>query len=319
MPGPIPLRLTTVSEKKTRTTVDTILVTPKILATWKSPPFQRPVTENEKVLALAEQMKADGGVWPGVVTLGRLGGETYLVDGQHRGRAFKLSGLEEGYVDVRILHVEDMAEMGEEFVRLNSQLVRMRPDDILRGLEHSVDALSKIRRACPFVGYDMIRRSEKSPVLSMSSVIRGWRSSSTEIPSPGGGVSAAMMARCLMEQDVRDLTDFLKDAMEAWGRDAEYLRLWGSLNMTMCMWIYRRMVLTQYSPATPRLSREQFKKCLMSLSADQKYLDWLVGRLLTERDRSPCYSRIRLMFLTRLQTDTGKRLKFPQPAWFSGA
>jgi hypothetical protein len=56
-----------------------------------------------------------------------------------------------------------MADMGEEFVNLNSQLVTMRPDDIRRGLEGTIEALPTIRRECPFVGYDMIVGSASSP------------------------------------------------------------------------------------------------------------------------------------------------------------
>ena len=51
-----------------------------------------------------------------------------------------------------------MAEMGDAFVALNSRLVNMRPDDILRGLEGSIPALQEIRASCPFVGYDQIRQ-----------------------------------------------------------------------------------------------------------------------------------------------------------------
>src|SRR5439155_2436385 len=39
---------------------------------------------NDKVRALAEQVKADGGVMPGIITLGVVDGVTYLIDGQHR-------------------------------------------------------------------------------------------------------------------------------------------------------------------------------------------------------------------------------------------
>src|SRR5215467_5546958 len=114
----------TESEKQTRTVVDTLLVTPSIVNAWLSPPFQRPVKQNEKVRALAQELKQNGGVWPGVITLGSLKGQIYIIDGQHRKESFLVSGIDEGYTDVRIHHVDTMAEMGEEFVKLNSQLVR---------------------------------------------------------------------------------------------------------------------------------------------------------------------------------------------------
>ena len=163
----VAIKPTTPFEKKTRTVVDTILVTPEKVRAWKHPLFQRQLRENRKVLALAEQLKTDGGVWPGIVTLGVFEGQTYLIDGQHRAHAFVMSGLAEGYTDVRIHYFNSIADMGDEFVKLNSQLVLLRPDDILRGLEASMPTLARIREQCPFIGYDFVRRSEKAPLVSM--------------------------------------------------------------------------------------------------------------------------------------------------------
>src|SRR5258708_38238368 len=89
------------AERATRTRVDTIVVTPSGVRAWHDPPFQRPLRINEKVRALAEAIKTNGGVLPGVVTIGTLLNRIYLLDGQHRREAFLISGLEEGFVDVR--------------------------------------------------------------------------------------------------------------------------------------------------------------------------------------------------------------------------
>ena len=83
------LKPKTSSEKMTRTVVDTILVTPTIVKQWKAPPFQRPVRENDKVRALAEKLKIDDGVWPGIVTLGVLAGETFLLGDRDRSPAYQ--------------------------------------------------------------------------------------------------------------------------------------------------------------------------------------------------------------------------------------
>lgn len=305
------------SEKRTKTVVDTVMVTPDILNKWLSPPFQRPIKENERVREVAEELKLDGGVFPGIITLGILSGETYLLDGQHRRLAFQLSGLKEGYTDVRMHYCENMAEMGEEFVRLNSQLVRMRPDDILRGLEGSNPALSYLRAQCPFIGYDMVRHGPNAPMVSMSALLRCWKGSDGEVPSTTGGTafSAARLGPSLSMEDSHKLADFMKLVFEAFGKDPEYNRLWGSLNIILCMWMYRNTVLSQFSKKTPKLSRDAFKKCLMSLSATGTYLDWLLGRQLGERDRSPAYSRLKSIFSKRLLEDTGKTVYLPQPAW----
>lgn len=317
--GPSSLKIvkgTTKPQRQTHTTVDTIIVTPESIQNWKNPPFQRPLRINDKVRALSEQIKVDGGVIPGVITIGVLERERYLLDGQHRREAFLMSGCQEGFLDVRVHHFESMADMGEEFVQLNSQLVRMRPDDMLRGLEGTSAGLTYIRQTCRFVGYDMIRRNEKSPLVSMSALLRCWFGASAEVPS-SSGMSAAARAQALTLDEAKVCCDFMLIAEKAWGRDPEYQRLWGALNLTLCMWLYRRMVITQYSPKTPKLTKDMFTKCLMSLSASSDYIEWLLGRQLSDRDRSPCYMRIKNIFVKRLEIETGKKSMMPSPSWAS--
>lgn len=308
-------KLKSVPQKATKTTVDTIEITPILIKGWKHPPFQRPLKENEKVRMLAEQIKVDG-VLPGVITLGILEGDTYIVDGQHRCHGYILSGLPSVYADVRTHYFDTFAEMGEEFVRLNSSLVKLRPDDILRGLEASLPTLQRLRKKCPFVGYDMIRRNEKAPILSMSMVLRQWYASFQESPSSAPISSTQIAQTSLTESEVDTLIAFLTICYDAWGRDMEYARLWASLNLGLCMWLFRRLVLGHdVSAVSTRLTHDQFRKCLMALSADSKYLDYLVGRKFNERDRSPAYQRIKARFAGRLYQETGKKPKLPNPPW----
>jgi hypothetical protein len=302
------------AKKQTRTTVDTLLFTPDQVKEWKNPPFQRPLRINDKVNHLAVTIKADGGVVPGVLTLGILNRETYLLDGQHRIQAFILSGCDEGAADVRKHFFDSMGEMGEEFVNLNSSLVNLRPDDIMRGLEGVNEGLQIIRKKCPFVGYDMIRRNERSPILSMSTVLRCWFGAMPEVPG-SGGASATQRANTLTNDEADHCSTFLTIIMAAWGRDPEYVRLWNSLNLTLTMWMYRRTVLSQYSQKSFRLTREQFQKCAMRLSANANYLDWLTARSLNDRNRSPSYARIKQMFAACIEQETGRKPMLPQPAW----
>lgn len=307
--------LDTAPKKQTRTSVDTIIITPDVVKSWKNPPFQRPLRVNAKVMALSEQIKSDSGVLPGVITLGVLDRHEYLLDGQHRREAFLLSEVPEGATDVRKHFFDSMADMGEEFVNLNSQLVRLRPDDVLRGLEGSIEGLAALRSACPFVGYDQIRRGTHSPLLSMATVLRTWNGSAPEVPSSSGGASALELARRTTADEATSMASFLKLAHDAWGRDVEYVRLWGALNLTLCMWLYRRLVITQYSPKTPRLTKDAFGKCLMSLSADTAYLEWLAGRSFNEANRSPGYNRVKIIFARRISEVTQQKAMLPAPAW----
>lgn len=312
--------LKTTPQKTTRTTVDTIQFDRKMIAGWDLPPFQRGEKINARVREVSEGVKADGGVLPGILTLGRIAGDsrTYLLDGQHRRAAFMLTDLDIGYADVRTHYFDNMADMGDEFVRLNSSLVRMRPDDILRGLQGNLPALASIKERCKFVGYDMIRRSDKSPIVSMSFTLRMWRGSAHDIPSPGtSGMSAAALAQNLTQEDADQLVAFLAIAYAAWGRDQEYQRLWSGLNLILCAWLYRRTVIGQHSAKTPKLTPDLFKKCLMSVSANSPYLDYLVGRHVGERDRSPAYNRLKIIFADRIMEETKKKAYMPAPEWAS--
>lgn len=306
------------SQMRTKTRTDTIIINHRVIESWKAPPFQRALRVNEKVRMLALVIKDNDGVVPGVVTLGLFDGHTYLLDAQHRVHAFILSGLEEGFADVRIIECESMAQMGQEFVNLNSRLVNFKPDDILRGLEASTPPLLHLRERCPFVGYDMVRRGPAAPVVSMSMVLRVWSHSSADTPAGGSTMGAAHLAQNLTADEAETIAAFLSNCHRAWGRDAEYYRLWGALNLTICAWLYRRTVLSQYSAKTPHVTREQFTRGLMRLSADGNYMDWLVGRLLNERDRSPCYQRIKAIFARTLEEETGEKVRLPQPPWSGG-
>lgn len=305
--------------KTLRSKMDTVLLTPAVVESWHLPPFQRPLRVNEKVHQLAEELKQNAGVLPGVLTLGRINERTYLVDGQHRVEAFKLSGLPEGFADVRLCDFESLADMGEEFVNLNQSIVKMRPDDVLRGLEGTIPALAMVRRHCDFIGYDQIRRGGASgAVVSMSVVLRCWATSSKEVPGSTGGSSIAL-AKELTDDSAQQLVQFLNVAHGAWGRDQEYWKLWGTLNLAINMWIWRRTVLSQYSAKSIRMNVNEFGKCLMALSTSSEYLDFLHGRNLTDRDRSPCYARIRAIFNKRL-LDLGvdkEKIRFPAPAWYA--
>src|SRR5262245_4171048 len=182
---PMPVEKTqTKAEKTTHTTVDTICFSAKDAHQWEVPAdIQRGVKVNKKVMELAMQIKNDGGVIPGIITLGVLDRKTYLIDGLQRREAFFISEHLFGYADVRTCYFKTRAEMGEEFVRLNSQLVKMTPDDILRGLEAAVPLLRDIRKACPFVGYGRVRIAGATPaqtMLSMSTTLRCWSASRRE-------------------------------------------------------------------------------------------------------------------------------------------
>jgi hypothetical protein len=126
------------------------------------------------------------------------------------------------------------------------------------------------------------------------------------------------MAHNLDPMSVQHLIAFLNVAHAAWGRDPEYYRLWGNLNLILCMWMWNKMVIDRDRSGSKRyavLTIPEFKSCLMSVSAETDYLSWLPGRQMGDRDRSPAYVRLKSIFARRLGPRDGKKLNFPSPAW----
>lgn len=319
MPNVIHMKGVKEAPSAQRSRMDTLIITPHLMSTWVIPPFQRPLKVNAKVRAIAEELKQNGGVVSGVITLGQIDNDKtiYLMDGQHRIEAARLSELLEIFVDVRICSFANMGEMGKEFIKLNTAIVKMNPDDMLRGMEGTLATIHNIKERCPFVGYDHIRLHPNSPVLSMAVAIRCWVGSGYETPILKHGASLAI-AQELSINEADELTKFLLVARAAWGNDQQNYRLWGSLNLLMTMWMWRALVIKTKDKLTRHvlLNQDQFKKCLMALSAAPDYVDWLVGRGNLERDRAPCYARLRVIFAQRLrQEHDGKQVKMPQPVW----
>lgn len=89
------------------------------------------------------------------------------------------------------------------------------------------------------------------------------------------------------------------------------------------MWLYRRLVLDKERRGTKRymvLKPGQFQKCLLSLAASESYVDWLMGRRLSDRDRTPAYIRLKTIFTARLKAENFEDpIRYPQPAWAANA
>lgn len=305
-----------------RSSMETLIITQEIVNQWQLPEWQRPLRENQKVRDLAQEIKADGVAIPGVITLGRTRSSNglYLVDGQHRIHAFRLSELPEALADVRIMTFEDTAEMSVEFYELNSRLAVMKPDDMLRAMEPTSEVLQRIHRECRrIVTYGQVRRGVTTgPVLSMSATIRCWTGTSTETPSTTvSGKNVVQLLHDMDDDSATLLIRFLQIAYTAWGGDKEYYRLWANLNLAMNMWLFRRLVIdkTRGVKRYVTLNDTQFRQCLQSISADSKYIDWLLGRQLGDRDRMPCYDRLKAIYTARLKDGGMSKPLMPQPTW----
>lgn len=279
--------------------------------------FQRDLETTRKVRDLADKIRHTQEV-PGTILLGILKDQKWLVDGQHRREAFFLSGLPEAIFTMKIVHFRDFAEMSQEFTDANEQLRRMTPDDRLRALAVTHYPLQRITDECPWVGYTgATKRKGTGAFLSMSAALRDWAGSSKETPSTGKG-AVTDLARGMSQGDAEELISFLKAAYEAWARIEDYFKLWGEVNLILCMWMWRRMVRVDVEKRSRLkkssvLTRDQFVKGLRGLAGNDDYLDWLSGTRMGDKDRGNCYTRIRQTFINAL----GAKIIFPQPTWYS--
>jgi hypothetical protein len=304
--------------------METRIVTLAELESWQLPPVQGVFKVNKRVLEYVDELKRNGGIIGGVITLGRLPNDARLwkVDGCHRTQGAIMSGLTQFFVEIRTIEFQTMGELAEEYVKMNTPLSRKTPNDILRAMEENLPNMRLLHEQCSFIGYDNIRRCvTSSPIIGMAQVLRTWNGAKQETPG-GGGQSGGPreIAEEFDARDVEELSSFLNSVYGAWGMDPEYHRLWGSLNLTMCMWLFQQLVLGKREPRkkTIYLTVAQFGRCMMSVSASGDYVDWVRGRQMSERDRSPCYTRLKKIIGMRILEDTGQRPMFPQPAWYSG-
>jgi hypothetical protein len=275
---------------------------------------------NKKIIAFAEQLRSSKGMINGVIVLGHLPDDpnTYLVDGTQRRKACNMCGLDQFYCDIREIWFPNVEALALEYLRINDQLVRHTADDRLIAYEAINPWLSQLRARCPYIGYNQVRRAiSGGPVVGMSVLLRAWFGSAQETPSQASGQSVDLCA-LVDQQEFTNLTRYLKLAYAAWGSEPEYYPLWTALNLIMTMWLFRQLVLNRdIKRRIVMLNDEHFKNCLMSLSASTDYLTWMPGRKMTERDRSPCYTRLRSVFIKRIILDTNIPPLLPQPYWFS--
>ena len=312
---------------------DAILVTRDEIESWVLPPFQRPLKDNAKVDRYREKLRENEGcVSGGVITLGRIPGDPkmiYKVDGQHRLHAALTSGLDEFLLTIHIKLYPNFAAMALDYVELQDSLVPMTKDDILKAAMENIPQLRTIIKQCTFVGFDNIRRATTtSKLISMSAALNCWIGSAQD--TPGAKSVPTDAARDLPEDEISNMCAFLNLCHSAWSNDVANHRLYGNLNLTMCAWMFRQLVLKSMSGVPRKLTHTTmdamtFRKCLLTLAADHNYVDFLFKRNMHERDRNPTYRKLKLIFIQRLndeETRAGrpprKNLKFPAPAWSKG-
>lgn len=321
--------------KSMRSEMETMIVTPDLLSQWKLPKFQRPLNLTNEVRKAAEEMQLEAGKDPdeafatiqGVITLGRFERQTYLVDGQHRlfgsfawaCRELLAHGgvqVKQALINVRQANFDSMKEMADEFVMLNSQLNKTKPDDVMRAIAEGSPAMAAIEKACPYIGYDLTGENKNRLLLSMSAALRVWNGSGGLVPAHGPRAQE-IVSKHLNDEEAKRMIDFFGACEEAGWVNTAFKRLWSSLNLGIVMWMWRRLVLGEtrsfHGGQRPMvLTREQFVFCMREL-LNEDYLNYLVGRSLRFQDRVPTYARVKELFTVGLIRMGIETPRFPMP------
>lgn len=224
------------------------------------------------------------------------------------------------FAKIQYEYHDSMIAMAERFEKLNTPIERIKRDDIYRcnlNRSPSIDALVK---KCPFIGFGAVKRNgtNSACVARVSGILRYWYSSRPEVPVARMPSARDTVAWFDKEDTVDDLVTFLGLCHRAWSSSPEYSSLWNPFNMTLCMWLYRRICLEVTSKGL-QVTNELFYLCLLSLTGNRDYLAWLAaahGGRSMNRDRNEGYRRITDSFRRTIQDSLGgKKCFLPVPTW----
>lgn len=315
--------LKTAAEKRSRTVSKTVILDfEDCEASWKVVgDIQRGSSLTKKIVEVGEDIGGSG-IFPSTIYIAVWEGNQYINDGLQRFSGWRdavsKGGPTQVAANVQWEYFPDgpdgKAKMGERFAKLQLTLKRHRPDDGLRAIQHSLPAIKLIADECPNVGFGAVQRSNsKNTSLSMAVALQSWASSASEQCTSSG--SARDLAYRLTMDDAKKCVSFLTVARGAWGSTVEYNRLWGPVNLSVCMWLYRRMVVDPEQGVTP-LTAKQFSNCLVTLTNDtpkSTYVEWLRAKPSSaENRRMALANHIRPRFISRIRQEKIRKHSSPK-------
>ena len=312
-----------VQEEKNSLEVKLMILTREEVESWRKPAFQREVSCTHAFYELVEQINERGFI-ASALTLGVWGGAFYKVDGNHRIMAFLASDRKEILAPVIIRQYADggvgFIRMCEDFIEISKHIKTPTADNLLKALEGVERHVKLIRKSCPFIGYAHLWKNSSAPVVNMSRVIRSLIISKQEMPGSGfTGGSAVELAKALTPEETHCLISFMRAAFKAWGRDKEFRPMWNALNLTICLWFFRRMSKGELfcGRGTP-ISVAHFSQCLLALSLNPRYLTLISQkgrRIHAPETRNPICRELMKTFEQKLDAEGLTDVPLPKPNW----
>ena len=114
------------SAKGKKKRVDTIVLDQATIAKLKNPTFQRPFRMTPSVQAVVDEIRSTG-IFPGILTVGVYDSHVWVIDGQHRLEAVRISERGDVLADVHYLDCDSEDEMAEEFRKTQHCSRQVRP------------------------------------------------------------------------------------------------------------------------------------------------------------------------------------------------
>jgi hypothetical protein len=203
---------------------------------------------------------------------------------------------------------------------MQTSICRSTPDHRLQSLEPRCPNLLHFREGCKdIVTYGRVIKG-RGRVLPVSHALRCW-ASSNEDPPAKNVTNTEILAQGLTALDVQQLSGLLHSLIRVWGDQREYKCLWGPLNLTLCMWLYRRMVIGVPAPApnVTRLTSGQFEAGVAGLT-HSSYRSALGNKKLRKEgeadEREYIYGQLGNFFMQGLRSCRGfqnKVIRCPVP------
>lgn len=322
-----PPRLITPLDKELKCRAVVVRVVPELVGTldginllaktgvWKIPDWGREPKVNRHVLSVAEDLKECNHL-SSTLVLGVYDNTIWRIDGNHRLLGFLLSGIPNMLAHCMVHYCDGHKDMYRIYKIYQRHLRTPTKDDNLKGLAETRDPLQTIKNRCKFVTYETVNDTE-SRRIRMSAVIRAWYDSVPYIPKHIRA-NIEEQAVKIEETEARKIVEFLLACKE--GLSIQVPFLWKPINITLLMWLYRRLVWGEIDVESEdveysRLTKDEFILGMLGLQTNNYY--GTLGTRELERDRFGAYTSLMSYFKKSLHSmGVKRRLTLPiKPKW----
>ena len=317
-----PPRFISAFDREHGSRVVVVRVTPQLVGTlndpkcgiWKLPNWGREPKSNDIVVSVAADLQVNPHL-KSTLILGIYDNAIWKIDGNHRLLGFLTSGLP-SMTAYCMFHKCTSHEDMYRIYRIYQRHIRTpTKDDNLKGFEVTHPPLKTISSKCKFVTYGSLKDYETSRI-KMTSVVQAWFDSLSYLPKHVRS-NIEEQAKKIDESAARKINEFLMVCKE--GLTLQISVLWKQINITLLLWLYRRVVWEMVDEEHegsdyPVLTKDEFVCGLQGLQASSYYQALFQREL--EKDRLETYNSLISHFRNNLRScGIKRRMTLPKPNW----